>query len=69
MYMHFYTVQLGACSCGKPATHEVFGPHNASYGKYCKADAIKKEKELTKYWNDQSEQAKKAQYSDTRHDK
>ena len=31
----YYIYHLMKCSCGKPATSEVLGPGNASYGKFC----------------------------------
>lgn len=68
--MHFYVVLVAdSCPCGKAVTHEVFGPGNASYGKYCKNCAIKKEKSLTEYWNKQSIATQEAQLRDTRHDR
>lgn len=37
--MAYYIVNLRKCPCGKPATQEVQGPGNASYGKFCEACA------------------------------
>ena len=69
MPMHFYTIQLGMCPCRAMATHEVFGPGNASYGKYCSRCAIRRQKELEKFWNDQSAEIQRKQIADTRHDR
>ncbi len=36
----FFTVPLPSCQkCAKPATDEVFGPYNVSYGVFCKKHA------------------------------
>jgi hypothetical protein len=31
----YYLHWLQRCRCGKPATVEILGPGNASYGKFC----------------------------------
>ena len=48
--MHFYTVALPRCRCGKPATVEVQGTGNVRYDRCCDACGKRKVKELTRVY-------------------